>query len=440
MFVGNDIKWMKRSELHHKKIEELVEMIKSKPYAVETIGVYNVCYENRFCIGKSNDTDVCVGLGIDGTEVAVKRIKQISNKTLCPDLALNEATTLISPNLVDNAHVLDYKFYHENKEYAYIVTSLQEETLKDFVQSKKRKLEDLQNKGPTILKQILLGIQALHDVDILHRDLKPENVLVNSEGNMTLADFGLCRTLDQNSVTWASKMRGTQGWMAAESLPNDDDGNSLTLTERRVRYKKSSDIQVLGMVFHYVLTKGKHPFGKWYFDRLSNTRKGAYDLSQLTDLVAKDLIEWMLQHDPNQRPTVEQCLKHPYIISNEEKFAFLTTIGNEPEIKHRNMENNNCNVVRNLNQEASLTTWSEKIDEELSNHLNASDRYNDTVVNLLHFIRNADEHWGDKAFAERLGTAQDYFLNKFPTLPMIVHKIVRRDPNWNVRDNIKKFL
>ena len=440
MFVGNDIKWMKNSEFHKKKIEELVEMIKSKPYAVETIGVYNVCYEDRFCIGTSNNTDVFVGLGRDGTEVAVKRIKQETNRTSDPGLALNEMTTLNLSNLMGNAYVLDYMFYCENKEYAYIVTRLQEETLKDFVQSKKRKLEELQNKGPTILKQILLGIQALHDVDILHRDLKPENVLVNSDGNMILADFGLCRTLEKNKVTLRSIMRGTEGWMAAESLPNDDDDNSLPFEKRIVRYKKSSDIQVLGMIFSFVLTKGKHPFGKTYYDRLSNIGKDNPDLSQLTDPVAKDLIEWMLQHDPNQRPTVEQCLKHPYIISNDEKFAFLTTIGNEPEIKHRNMENNNCNVVRNLNQEASLTTWSEKIDEELSNHLNASDRYNDTVVNLLHFIRNADEHWGDKAFAERLGTAQDYFLNKFPTLPMIVHKIVRRDRDWNVRDNVKKFL
>ena len=436
MFVGNDIKWMKNSEFHKKKIEELVEMIKSKPYAVETIGVYNVCYEDRFCIGTSNNTDVFVGLGRDGTEVAVKRIKQETNRTSDPGLALNEMTTLNSSNLMGNAYVLDYMFYCENKEYAYIVTRLQEETLKDFVQSKKQKLEELQNKGPTILKQILLGIQALHDVDILHRDLKPENVLVSSEGKMILADFGLCRTLEQNSVTCRSITRDNEGWMAAESLPNDDDDNP-------VAYKKSSDIQVLGMLFYFVLTKGKHPFGKWYFDRLSNTRKGAYDLYQLTDLVAKDLIEWMLQHDPNQRPTVEQCLKHPYIISTDEKFAFLMAVGSEPEIKYRNMEKNNCNVIQNLNKEDSLTTpaWSEKIDEKLYNHFDHPGiRYRNIVTDLLRFIRNADEHWSDKAFAKRLGTAQDYFLNKFPTLPMIVHKIVRRDPDWNVRDKIKKFL
>ena len=450
MFVEVAIIWMQKSKRYRSKLEELVKTLKSQSSAVEKIGVHKVCFEDRFRIGKtkSNDTDVVLGLADDGLEVVVKRIKQKVNKTLLPSgLGKNERDFLNLSNLEDNSHVLNYRFYCEDDQYAYIVTDLQEGTLKDFVTTGKCSVDDLQVKGPTILKQILLGIQALHVMGILHRDLKPQNILVNLQGKMILADFGLCRQLKQNTTSWPSIMRGTEGWIAAECLPNDGDHTMLSFDEIEVRYRKSSDIQVLGMIFYFVLTKGFHPFGHYYFDRLSNTRKGKSNLSHLTDPVPKDLIEWMLQHDPKKRPTVKQCLKHPYILSDDDKFELLTAVGNEKEIKSRNTENSNSEVVRNLNQEASLTNppWSEKIDEELYNHLDhPANIYRNNVVDLLHFIRNANEHWvwGDGESEERFGrfdTARVYFLNKFPTLPMIVHKIVR-DSDWKARDNLEKFF
>eukprot|EP00951_Prasinocladus_malaysianus_P047423 scaffold650394_cov47-Prasinocladus_malaysianus.AAC.1 len=42
-----------------------------------------------------------------------------------------------------------------------------------------------------ILQQILRGVSACHSSGILHRDLKPSNILINSEGVIKLADFGL---------------------------------------------------------------------------------------------------------------------------------------------------------------------------------------------------------------------------------------------------------
>ena len=41
--------------------------------------------------------------------------------------------------------------------------------------------------------QILSGVDFLHSHRIVHRDLKPQNLLVNSKGEIKLADFGLAR-------------------------------------------------------------------------------------------------------------------------------------------------------------------------------------------------------------------------------------------------------
>jgi cyclin-dependent kinase len=51
--------------------------------------------------------------------------------------------------------------------------------------------------GPEIVKkfmaQLVQGIKYCHSHRVLHRDLKPQNLLINEEGNLKLADFGLAR-------------------------------------------------------------------------------------------------------------------------------------------------------------------------------------------------------------------------------------------------------
>jgi len=43
-------------------------------------------------------------------------------------------------------------------------------------------------------KQVLLAIKYSHENRILHRDLKPQNLLIDGEGNLKIADFGLARS------------------------------------------------------------------------------------------------------------------------------------------------------------------------------------------------------------------------------------------------------
>lgn len=43
--------------------------------------------------------------------------------------------------------------------------------------------------------EILMGIQYLHSKKIVYRDIKPENIMIDMDGNLKIADFGLSRTL-----------------------------------------------------------------------------------------------------------------------------------------------------------------------------------------------------------------------------------------------------
>jgi serine/threonine protein kinase len=69
-----------------------------------------------------------------------------------------------------------------------------------------------------MLKEICLGLLALHNQVpiIVHRDLKTLNVLVNSEFQCKLCDFGLSRFATSSNVKTLNKCRGTYAYIAPE--------------------------------------------------------------------------------------------------------------------------------------------------------------------------------------------------------------------------------
>lgn len=71
------------------------------------------------------------------------------------------------------------------------------------------------------------------------------------------------------------------------------------------------------MLCYYILSGGHHPFGDISHKCENNIDEGKYSLDHVEDVVAKDLIEWMINAEPKNRPTVEECLSHPFFWTNE---------------------------------------------------------------------------------------------------------------------------
>ena len=72
----------------------------------------------------------------------------------------------------------------------------------------------------TYVAQIVCALQFLHGYNILHRDIKPENILLDAEGKLKLADFGISSYMDDKGLVY--KRSGTREYMAPEIISASD--------------------------------------------------------------------------------------------------------------------------------------------------------------------------------------------------------------------------
>ena len=195
------------------------------------------------------------------------------------------------------------------------------------------------------------------------------------------------------------------------------------------------------------MTKGEHPFGKEP-DRQRNLIDGRpVYLSKLKNPAAKDLISWMLSHDPKDRPSAVQALKHPYLQSTKERFELLCKVGNQQEVK---TEDNTSSVVRQINNDP--TEWKTLMNVNVLEYLstdplkNTTFKYGSSWTECLRLIRNVSQHWFDRirSTSQReefylVGDPQEYFLNLFPNLPVVVHGYVRCS-EWKERMDLRQYF
>lgn len=153
--------------------------------------------------------------------------------------------------------------------------------------------------------QIAWGLGYLHYEQKLHRDIKPANILLNSDGNVKLSDFGISKEMDSASQMSATSV-GTFKYMSPERLLCDQKG-----------YGKAADMWSLGIVMIELWTKG-YPFlssSSTPIDLIAEVE--SLDMNALLpDAVysphMKRVISQLLRRNPAERISAEQLLVSPW--------------------------------------------------------------------------------------------------------------------------------
>jgi len=149
-------------------------------------------------------------------------------------------------------------------------------------------------KAYELAQQLCAGLSELHEAGLLHRDLKPANLMIDGQGRLKLADFGLAAVRNELNVHEFGD--GTPAYMAPEQL----DGREVS---------ERSDIYALGVVL-YELLSGRHPYeareGSLSGDRGSIDRTApVVALSARVTGLAEDTLEIIdrcLETEPGMRP------------------------------------------------------------------------------------------------------------------------------------------
>lgn len=175
-----------------------------------------------------------------------------------------------------------------------------------------------------LLAQVLEAVGYLHAQGIVHRDLKPENLLYydnKSNSKVMVTDFGLSDYEEELSSD--SAVCGTATYLAPEVIKG-------TCSSR------AQDMWSIGVI-SYIILCGYPPFftdkkgeGNNETELLNQIARGKYKFHENfwddISIEAKDFVKRLMNVSPDKRLSVEQALKHPWIIRYNKSFLSETLL------------------------------------------------------------------------------------------------------------------
>ena len=235
---------------------------------------------------------------LSGHIVAIKSFNKIK-KTFPMNKILYEIKLL--KKLRSHKNIIKYFEHFENEKHFFIVMeNICGGNLLNAINKMSKFSESM---AKNIFKQLIETIKYLHSIGIVHRDIKPDNILLDLDSTIKLCDFGVSKEVKEGQLLTDSC--GTPAFVAPEILKDSPYNPYMT------------DIWSSGVVLYAMIT-GFFPFrGVNETELHKNILSGAFPKLKDVSNELKDLLNKILEVNPNKRITIDNILKHPWIIQNE---------------------------------------------------------------------------------------------------------------------------
>lgn len=204
---------------------------------------------------------------------------------------------------LSNPNVLQLIDASEDKNYVYLILEYCEKgDLSHLLKQRRAPFDEEETRS--YMRQVVAGMTYLHNNKIMHRDISLGNLLINKDGVLKIADFGLAKqnnTPEEKNIT----MCGTPNFICPEIAS-------------RAEHGPEADVWSMGVLMFTLLT-GKPPFetdGPAY-KTLERVKNGDYVMPDSLSPEARDLIACMLRKEPKERITLSKIAEHPFMIGKK---------------------------------------------------------------------------------------------------------------------------
>ncbi|KAG6486518.1 hypothetical protein ZIOFF_055094 [Zingiber officinale] len=248
-------------------------------------------------LGSGSFGSVYEGISEEGVFFAVKEVPLLDKGCNAQQCILQLEQEIILLSQFEHDNIVQYYGTDKESSKLYIFLELVTQgSLASLYQ--KYRLQDSQVSSYT--KQILNGLNYLHERNVVHRDIKCANILVHVNGLVKLADFGLAKEMSKFNML--KSCRGSVYWMAPE------------VVNPRRTYGQAADIWSLGCTVLEMLTR-QIPYP--HLELMQALYKiGHGEPPTIPDSLsrdARDFIRKCVQVNPDDRPNASQLLEHPFV-------------------------------------------------------------------------------------------------------------------------------
>uniref|UniRef100_A0A8C3A8Y5 Protein kinase C n=1 Tax=Cyclopterus lumpus TaxID=8103 RepID=A0A8C3A8Y5_CYCLU len=236
-----------------------------------------------------------------------------------------------------------YSTFHTKEHLFFVMEYLNGGDLMFHIQEKGR--FDL-NRATFYSSEIICGLQFLHTKGIIYRDLKLDNVMLDHEGHIKIADFGMCKenVFGENRAT---TFCGTPDYIAPEILLGQ-------------KYSFSVDWWSFGVLLYEMLI-GQSPYHGDDEDELfESIRMDTPHYPRWINKEAKDMLERLFERDPTRRLGIVGNIRlHPFF--NTINWQALERREIEPPFKPKVKSPDDCsNFDREFLSEKPRLSYSDK--------------------------------------------------------------------------------